>query len=288
MPRKIFPKETAGNVADEFVEEEDDEVQGEDLTEEEKVERQKQIDAGDHTKMEASGRAIQLRSKRGVKMGKPLPWRDIEPMWNKFLRRLRAGKTVREALEGTGVSYNKIMMHIKNNTVLFNEYHDAKQFYEERNPKSIKFRVNRALDLLADCGNVKIACAKTGIGYTEYYGYIRSNPVYRQRHEDALTLWQEGLTEKAREHVAKALKGRINPESLKTARWALERGDPKRFGNTRNVVMSGPDGGPVQVDMTISEAKRILNALDVEYTVEAIEGSDAGDIDEDTGWVDQS
>ena len=122
----------------------------------------------------------------------------------------------------------------------------------------------RVLEEFRRVGRVDLACAAAGCPRTAHYRWLHDLPEYAAQFEKAR---EEvvGLLED--EAVRRASKGTMKPVSIggkmvmvtefsdQLLMFLLKCRKPSVFGDSSKVSMSGPDGGPIPVVISPTEAK---------------------------------
>ena len=100
------------------------------------------------------------------------------------------------------------------------------------------------LDALRSTGVVSKAYNAVGVDRTTVYSR-------RNRNADFREAWDAALNEALDAIEFTVMSAGIDGTDLQTARWVLSRRRPDVWGDKADVTLTGPGGGPLQVEQTV-------------------------------------
>ena len=100
------------------------------------------------------------------------------------------------------------------------------------------------LDALRVSGVVSASCRAAGIDRKTAYKRRDSNAVFREA-------WETALNEALDAVELAVMRSGVEGTDMQTARWILSRRRPDVWGDKQDVTLTGPGGGPLQVEQTV-------------------------------------
>ena len=120
---------------------------------------------------------------------------------------------------------------------------------------------------------VDTACRSVGITTTTFYNWIQRGNVQRERLNAGLETEPDEkpfleFLDAVEEADAEGIIGHLmnidhaaKNGTWQASAWILERKQPRKWGRFDRTEVSGPDGGPIHINVTTEELERKVNAI---------------------------
>ena len=112
------------------------------------------------------------------------------------------------------------------------------------------------LDRVSRGESLRGACAANKVDAGYFCELMREDEELAQRYARALLARADHEFEGMRDLEAQVLSGELDPQAYRVAmdtrKWRLARMSPKKYGDRVTQEHTGPGGGPVQMDATIT------------------------------------
>lgn len=112
------------------------------------------------------------------------------------------------------------------------------------------------------------ACRSVGISHTTFYNWLQRGNVQRERLNAGLEIEEDeskflDFLEAVEEADAEGIIGHLmnidhaaKNGTWQASAWILERKQPRKWGRFERTEISGPEGGPIQINVSTEELER--------------------------------
>lgn len=134
-------------------------------------------------------------------------------------------------------------------------------------------RVNAITSMLRAGAYVEDACLAVGIHRSTFYNWITRGTTQRERHNAGLEIEPDeqpflDFLDTVEQADAEGLINHLmnidhaaNNGTWQASAWILERKQPKKWGRQDRTEITGPEGGPIQINVSTEELERKVTRI---------------------------